>query len=175
MYPLPDLEYLIGLVSLDVRFQPLVRRFRPLRGVVLALLLCHLPAMYRARFVPVFHNPTTSPENHDKHLHKCRCEYHSINDDCQPHYLFCHPITLLMFRRRGYRRPIIYFTHWDETDFPVYDPMVPAKHPDGFKFPLRAGMHRYQYTSGRNGQLLIHIYPSHLHHSLPSVFIFFIS
>lgn len=58
MYPLPNLEYLIDLVSLDVRFQPLVRRFRLLRGVVLAFLLCHLPAMYRARFVPVFHNPS---------------------------------------------------------------------------------------------------------------------
>lgn len=111
MYPLPDLEYLIDLASLDVRFQPLVRRFRLFLGVVLALLLCHLPAMYRARFVPVFHNPTTSPKNHDKHRHKCRCEYHSINDEAQPYYSFCHPITLL-FSSRGFLSHASAFCNW---------------------------------------------------------------
>ena len=95
MYPLPDLEYLIDLVSLDVRFQPLVRRFRPLRGVVLALLLCHLPAMYRARFVPVFHNPTTLPENQDKHRHESRHAYNGVNDEPNPYLSFRHAITLL--------------------------------------------------------------------------------
>lgn len=95
MYPLPDLEYLIDLVSLDVRFQPLVQRFHPFWGVVLALLLCHLPAMYRARFVPVFHHPTTLPENHDEHRHESRHAYDDVNDEPNPYLSFRHAITLL--------------------------------------------------------------------------------
>lgn len=93
MHPLPDLEYRVGLVSLDVSLRARVTGFLPFRCVVLALFIRHLVRMYRPWFVPVLHSLPALFKDHDEHRHKGRHAYDGVNDEAQPYRSFRHPVT----------------------------------------------------------------------------------
>lgn len=111
MHPLPDLEYRVGLVSLNLRLRARVTGFLPFRCVVLALFIRHLVRMYRPWFVPVLHSLTALFKDHDKHRHKGRHAYDGVNDEPQPYRSFRHPTTLL-FPSRGFLSHASTFCNW---------------------------------------------------------------